>query len=174
MACVEFSGRTQGCRQLQDLVGPTQLLDLTLEFFHSLRLSRGYDAADTGVDLMPLRLAQQGCRHTADLRRHRLHRGSQRWVISAVLLRHAGRALAKFGGILRGLAHGSILSGVGAPQIPGRLSWRYWRGVRPVRLRKCRDKPLWSQKPVSWAISPMGLSVRTSHWAAESMRNLSK
>jgi len=80
MACVEFSGRAQGCRQLQDLVGPTQLLDLTLEFFHSLRLSRGYDAADTGVDLMPLRLAQQRRRRTADLRRQRLHRGSRRWV----------------------------------------------------------------------------------------------
>jgi hypothetical protein len=71
--------------------------------------------AHDGVDLVPLDQAQQGLRHTADLRCNRLHRRPQRGVLAVVLLHHAHGALADFRANLPRLVRGSILSRVGAP-----------------------------------------------------------
>src|SRR3546814_17893398 len=65
------------------------------------------------------RSAQQGLRHTTDLRRDRRHGGPQRWVLTAMLLHHPNGTLAHLGGKRVCLVHGSILSRIGASSNPG-------------------------------------------------------
>src|SRR3546814_17827380 len=73
----------------------------------------------TTVDFVSLDPAQQGLRHTTDLRRDRRHGGPQRWVLTAMLLHHPNGTLAHLGGQRVCLVHGSILSRVGASSNPG-------------------------------------------------------
>src|SRR5690606_9703060 len=70
-ATVELRLGEKSAGQLQDLVGPPQLLDLTLQFLDPLSLV-GCDAfAHPGVDLRALDPVQQRLRHAADLERNR-------------------------------------------------------------------------------------------------------
>src|SRR3546814_417492 len=73
----------------------------------------------TTVDFVSLDPAQQGLRHTTDLRRDRRHGGPQRWVLTAMLMHHPNGTLAHLGGKRVCLVHGSILSRVGASSNPG-------------------------------------------------------
>src|SRR3546814_10897217 len=82
-AAVELRLGKKRAGQLQYLVGPTQFLDLTLERLHALCLGSGHAVANTTVDFVSLDPAQQGLRHTTDLRRDRRHGGPQRWVLTA-------------------------------------------------------------------------------------------
>src|SRR3546814_6234998 len=77
-------------------------------------LGSGHAVANTTVDFVSLDPAQQGLRHTTDLRRDRRHGGPQRWVLTAMLLHHPNGTLAHLGGKRVCLVHGSILSRVGA------------------------------------------------------------
>lgn len=74
-------------RQLQNLVGPAQLLVLALQLLHALRLRCCYPRARASVNLIALDPAQQRLRHAADLRGHRFHRRPQRWVTSCLSMR---------------------------------------------------------------------------------------
>src|SRR3546814_4116811 len=72
----------------------------------------------TTVDFVSLDPAQQGLRHTTDLRRDRRHGGPQRWVLTAMLLHHPNGTLAHLGAERVCLVHGSLLSRVGASSHP--------------------------------------------------------
>jgi hypothetical protein len=62
-------GEERAC-QLQDLVGPAQLLDLAFQILHALRLGRRDAFANTRFDLHPLDPFEQRLRHATDLRRN--------------------------------------------------------------------------------------------------------
>src|SRR5690606_26218777 len=118
---VELRLGEKSARQLQDLIGPAQLLVLAFELLHALGVRAGDAVSYPGIDLVPLHPRQQRLRHTADLGSDRLDRGPQRRILATMLLHHPDGPLTHLWGKLLRPCHGSILSRVGASTNPGAI-----------------------------------------------------
>ena len=115
----ELRLRKKSAGQLQNLIGATQFLDLTLQCFDALALFTGDAISQACVDLVLLYPIVQRRRCTANLGRYRFYRRPQRRVLTAMLLYQTDCSFFYFGGIFFCFVHGSILSRFGASSKPG-------------------------------------------------------
>lgn len=82
--------------QLQDFVGPGQILVLVFEFREPLQLSRR-DTGPAGVDLIALDPFVEGLRNATNLARDGFNGSPQRRVVASALLHHANSTFADLG-----------------------------------------------------------------------------
>ena len=83
--------------QLEDLIGPAQLLDLALQLLDTLRFCGSDTVTQARIDLYALDLFIERLRHTADFWGDGFDGRPKRWVLASVLLHHAYCAFANLG-----------------------------------------------------------------------------
>jgi hypothetical protein len=84
--------------RLEDVIGPTQLLDLALQCLELIAFAGDQPLAFTLVNLVMLYPFIEGLRNAANLGGYRFNGCPSRWVLSTVLLHHAYSTFAPFGG----------------------------------------------------------------------------
>lgn len=106
-----------------DILGKATLASLSLSYWSGDReqaLSR-HTVTYAGVHFLTLHPAQLGLRHTANLRRYRIHCSPQRGILAAVFLHQPHRTFTHFRGKLVRLVHGSIFAKNGPSSNPGAI-----------------------------------------------------
>ena len=86
--------------QLQNVIGPPQLLDFALQLFDALDFSGGHPRTLACIHLCPLHPGQQGRRYTANLGGDRFDGCPQGWIFTAMLLHQSDSALTDLRGKL--------------------------------------------------------------------------
>jgi hypothetical protein len=110
--------------QAQDLVCLAQLAHFPLERLDAILFAGSPSWTLAGIALLLAYPAAQCLWRTADLSRNRRDRGPLQLVLVAGFAGHAHGALDDFGGVLRLLFHGSILSNNGASTKPRAIHLR--------------------------------------------------
>ena len=84
--------------RLEDVIGPTQLLDFGLQCLELLAFAAAQAFALAAVDLIALDPVTERLRYAADLGRNGFNSSPQQRVLTAVLLHQAHRSFADFRG----------------------------------------------------------------------------
>lgn len=95
-SAVEFRLGEKRARQLQNLIGLAQCLDLAFQGLEPLAFLSRHAIARAGIDLVLAHPVMPRLRNAADLRGYRLDGGPQRGILATVLLHHTHRAFARF------------------------------------------------------------------------------
>src|SRR5690606_28774158 len=128
----------------ENFVGAAELTVLALQGLESLTLVGGEPRPLPAVDLRgPHPVAQGLCGHPA-LRRDRGDRRPLRGVVALVLAHEPHRPLPDFCWVPASVCHRSILSRIGASNIPGAIHYFSW--VPPFGYRSILEDPITNGK----------------------------